>query len=102
MQLFRDSENGFTITIVNADNEAQDVSSYEIRFELYQNGTTVNPTVSFQDDGSDGIIEVLVSKSQVNQFCPGVGRLRCFNDAGSDPVLFSEGTFTVEGQSFDA
>lgn len=106
MQLFRDSENGYSITIVDSTNTAVDVSDYEPRFEFYQDGTTVTlelgSGIEFDDDGTDGVIEVTVSKSQVNQFCPGFGRLRCFNDAGTDPVLFAEGTFTVEGQTYDA
>jgi hypothetical protein len=106
MHLFRDSENSFTITIVDSTNTAVDVSDYEIRFEFSQDGTTVSLTdgdgIGFQDDGSDGIIEVTVSKSRTNQFCTGFGRLRCFNDAGTDPILFAEGSFTVEGQSYDA
>ncbi len=106
MQLFRDSENSFRITIVDADNTAIDVSDYEIRFEYYQNGTTIELSlgsgIAFDDDGTDGIIQVTLTKAQTNQFCPGIGRLRCFNDAGTDPILFSEGTFTVEGQSYDA
>lgn len=112
MQLFRDSANGFTVKLVNADNEAQDVSAYDIRFEFYQNRTTVTLSMddgiefasggSYAGDGSDGVIVVTVSKDRVNQLCTGTARLRCFNDAGSDPILFAEGTATIEGNSFDA
>lgn len=106
MQLYRDSQNAFTITIVDGRNTVVDVSEYAIRFEFYQYGTTVDLTIGsgirFVSDGTDGAIEVIISKSQTNQFCLGIGRLRCFNDAGTDPVLFNEGTFTVEGRSYDA
>jgi hypothetical protein len=106
MQLFRDSENGFTITIVDANGAAVDVSAYDIRFDLSQDGACVSLTdgdgIAFDTDGTDGVIAVTISKSRTNQFCTGTGRLRCFNDAGTDPILFNEGTFTVEGRSYDA
>lgn len=106
MQLFRDSENGYSITIVDSTNTAVDVSGFSPRFEFYQDGTTVTlelgSGIEFDTDGTDGVIEVTLTKSQTNQFCSGFGRLRCFNDAGTDPLLFAEGTFTVEGQNYDA
>lgn len=107
MHLYRDSENPFTITIKNqSTGEAYDISSFEPRLEFYQNGTTVtlelDSGLEWVTDGSDGQFEVVLTKAQTNQFCTGTGRLRAFNDAGADPVLFSEGSFVVEGKNYDA
>jgi len=107
MHLYRDSANGFTITLKKqSDNQIADVSGYDIRFEFSKDGTTVTLTmgsgVSFVTDGTNGQIAVNLTKDQTNQFCIGEGRLRAFDDSGADPVLFNEGSFIVEGKEYDA
>lgn len=104
--LYRDSKNEFTGPITNLNGEPIDVSDYVIRIELFQDGTTVSLSlgdgVEFVTDGTDGKITLMISMARINQFCAGSLRVRCFNDAGGDPELFSEGTVSVEGRSFDA
>lgn len=105
--IMRDSANGFTVTFKKlSDNSVQDISGYTLRFEFYMDGTTLTLTMgsglSYVTDGTDGKVAVNLTKEQSNQFCIGKGRLRVFNDAGSDPICIDEGSFVVEGKSFDA
>lgn len=107
MPLYRDSENSFSgpITVNGA---ATDISAYDFRLEIYQpeNCVTVTLTMgdglAFDTDGTDGVLNITISKARINQFCSGTVRLRMFDDSGSDPVLVGEGSETVEGKSFDA
>ena len=108
MPLYRDSENSFPITIIDRDTgEALDISSYVLRLEMNQSGCptvtlTMGDGLAFDDDGTDGIFNVTISKAKINQFSSGDVRVRVFNDAGSDPVLVAEGGDMIEGKRFDA
>jgi hypothetical protein len=105
MPLYRDSKNPFDVTFTNSGSVV-DISAYDFRLELYQNGTCVSLTMddglSFTTDGTDGGLSILISKDRINQFCSGVVRIRLFDDSGDDPLLVGEGTETVEGKKFDA
>ena len=105
MPLYRDSENSFSgpITINGA---AIDISGYDFRLELSQGCITFELTMgdglAFDTDGTDGILNITISLSRINQFCAGTLRLRMFDDCGTDPVLVGEASETIEGKSFDA
>lgn len=106
MPLYRDSENSYTLSFVNADGEPDDVSARAFRMEINQAGNAVTLSmgdgIEFSDDGTDGIVNITLSKSRTNQFCQGLVRVRLFDDAGSSPVLTHEGSDTVEGAGYDA
>lgn len=106
MPLYRDSENSYTLSFVDASGAAEDVSSRDFRMEIYQPDKTVTLSmgdgVAFNTDGTDGIVVVTLSKARTNQFCAGAVRVRLFDDSGSDPILTHEGSDTVEGKGFDA
>lgn len=106
MPLYRDSSNSFAITFLDENGTAADVSAYEFRMELYQNGKTVtlemDDGIEFDDDGTDGVVNFVISKARINELCSGSVRVRLFNDAGSDPVLTHEGSDTIEGETYDA
>ena len=106
MPLYRDSKNEWSFTAVDDAGAAQDVSARDWRMELYQNGTTVTLSmgdgISFETDGTDGVINYLLSMDRTNQFCAGTVRIRQFDDSGDDPLLTHEGTETIEGKTFDA
>lgn len=106
MPLYRDSSNSFAITFFDEDGAAADVSAYDFRMEIYQNGKTITLAmadgISFETDGTDGVVNFVISKARINELCSGAVRVRLFNDAGDDPVLTHEGSETVEGEAFDA
>jgi hypothetical protein len=109
MPLYRDSENSFSGPITNAATGAVvDISSYEFRLELSQKenfaceSLTMGDGLSFGSDGTDGILNITISKARINKFCTGMVRLRMFDDSGDDPVLVGEGSESVEGKGFDA
>lgn len=105
MPLYRDSSNSFAMSFLDENGDAADVSSYEFRMEIYQDGKTVTLSmgdgIEFDDDGTDGVVNFVISKSRVNELCSGPVRVRLFNDAGDDPVLTHEGSEIVEGEMFD-
>lgn len=106
MPLYRDSANQFTVTFLDENGTAKDVSGYEFRLEYYQTGTTITleigDGIEFDTDGTDGVVEFTVSKANVNKLCAGAVRVRLFDDSGTDPVITHEGSDTVEGQGFDS
>jgi hypothetical protein len=105
MPLYRDSAINIQMTIVNSGS-AIDISGYDFRIELSQGRTCVSLAMgsglSFETDGTDGILNIALTEAQMNQFCTGSVRLRMFDDSGDDPVIVGEGSETVEGRSFDA
>jgi hypothetical protein len=110
IRLNRDSANPYTRTVTNQDSEIVDISDFDLRFEIYQDGTTITLTIgdglSFVTDGTDGKFTFLLSKSRANQLCIGTARVRAFNDSGDgvngDPIQIWDATATVEGKTYDA
>jgi hypothetical protein len=106
--LQRDSRNAFFCEFLNGTTDTPlDISLFQMTWEFYQNGVTetlsMGDGLSFQTDGTDGALNILLSKARTNKFCPGVIRIRVFkNLSGHDPEVFAEGDCTLEGKKFNA
>jgi hypothetical protein len=107
MPIYRDSENAYSLTFVDASGQADDVSARNFRMEFYQNGAklvtlAMDDGIEFSTDGTDGIVNITLTKARTNLLCPGQVRVLLFDDSGSDPVLTHEGSDSVEGEGYDA